>query len=849
MDGLFYFKPARQLRHLKKCHNFMKYFFCTLLSLFLGLHYASAQHIEGRVIDEQGKGLPFVNITINDEKRGTSGGLDGNFAFKNEDGDIKSLQFSYIGFETLNLSGESLLKDNLVVVLIEKSTALDEVVVVPGINPAHRLIKNAVALKDLNNPEKLESFSYYSYSKFWITFNVDSIDPKIDTVKLSDRIDSLAIGQEDSIVKIDSSNFEMHQFFTTKHLFFMETLTERLVKKPRDNEKVLAQRTSGFKSPMFALIVTQLQSFSFYGDFIGIGDEKYLNPLSKGSTSRYLFLMEDSLFTETGDTIFTVSFRPRLNRGFKGLKGAMSLHSGDWAIVNVRAIPSEDESSPISIRQEYKSFGEHRWFPVSFEADISLTGVQINGMAPQAILRRKITNINLSPNLNSKDISLAEISIDDESSEFADSLLMQFRGDNLDSLETNTYTFIDSVSKEEDIERRLQLLITLSRGYIPYKWINIDINKIINYNEAEGFRLGLGLETNNKLSPFFRIRAAGAYGFKDKLWKQNYELELDLNKQRNLKTWVGFQDEIFETSALNIPYLKNSSVIENSYRRLYISQWDYVRRAYYGLSSNIIPGLNYSLIANYERRESLGAYQYRANENSVLENTFEYAELRSTLRFAPKEKIAETPFGQVRLEGGYPIFWLSYNQGFSGVLNSEHDYSILQFRAVYKKMTLRFGESSFKIQAAKSWQDLPAAKLFTGSSNAASGKTFFERFTAADRSSFETMAFNEFLNDEYLELLWRQDFKSLLFKRKKFAPHIELVNRVAIGNLRSPQQHLNTSIKSLSNPYFESGIELNRLFTSSFAGIGLGFYYRYGAQTLPEPIDNLAIKFTSKFVF
>jgi len=827
----------------------MKYFFCTLICLFTGLQIVTAQQIKGRVVDEQGKGLPFVNITINDEKRGTSGDLDGNFQFNNEGGDIKSLQFSYIAFETQNLSGESLKKEKLTIVLIEKSTALDEVTVVPGLNPAHRLIKNAVANKDLNDPEKLESFSYYSYSKFWITVNIDSLDPSIDTVKLSDRIDSLATGQEDSIVKIDSSSFEMHKFFSGKHLFFMETLTERLVKKPRDNEKVLAQRTSGFKSPMFALIVTQLQSFSFYGDFIGIGDEKYLNPLSKGSTSRYIFIIEDSLFTETGDTIFTVSFRPRLNRGFKGLKGALSLHSGDWAIVNVRAVPSEDENSPISIRQEYQSFGQHKWFPVSFEADIALTNFVINGLSPKAILRRKITNINLAPALNSKDISLAEISIDDESSEFADSLLNQFRGDNLDSLERNTYSFIDSVSKAEDIERKLQILITLSRGYIPYKWVNFDINKLINYNVAEGWRLGLAVETNDELSSFFRIRAAGAYGFKDKLWKQNYELEFDLDQASSLKTWVGFQDEIFETSALSIPYLKGNSILDNSYRRLYINQWDYVRRSYYGISQNLIPGLNYSVIANYERRESLGNFQYLANENALPQNSAEYAELRTTLRYAPQEKIAETPFGQLTLEGGYPIFWMSYNRGLAGIANSQFNYDILQFKAEYKRMSLRFGESSFKIEAAKSWQDIPAAKLFTGSSNGFPGEIFNQRSSTADRSSFETMAFNEFLNDEYFELMWRQDFKSLLFKRKNFAPHIEVVNRMAIGNLRSPANHLGMSTKTLSQPYFESGIELNRLLTTTFSGLGIGFYYRYGAQTLPKPIDNLAIKLTSKFVF
>ncbi len=827
----------------------MKYYFYTLICLFAVFNNLSAQSIKGQVVDEQGKGLPFVNITINDERRGTSGDLDGNFAFTNEKGDITSLQFSYIGFETQTLSGESLKKQPLIVILKEQSTALAEVTVVPGLNPAHRLIKNAVANKDRNDPENLESFSYYSYSKFWITFNVDSLDPKIDTIKLSDRIDSLAADQKDTILRVDSSNFQMKQFFSSKHLFFMETLTERKVKKPRDNEKVLAQRTSGFKSPMFALIVTQLQSFSFYGDFIGIGDEKYLNPISKGSTSRYLFLMEDSLFTQSGDTIFTISFRPRLNKGFKGLKGAISLHSGDWAIANVRAVPAESENTPISIRQEYQSFGEHKWFPISFEADIALSTVQVNGLAPKAILRRKITNINLAPQLDRKDISLAEISIDEESSEFADSLLLAFRGDNLDSLENNTYVFIDSVSEAEDIERNLNILLTLSRGYIPYKWINFDINKFINYNDAEGFRLGLGIATNDKLSPHFRLKAAGAYGFKDQLWKQQYEAEFDLHKASGLKTWFGFQDEIFETSALTIPSITKPSIVENNFRRLYINQWDYVRRAYYGLSQNVIPGLNLKLEANYERRETLGNYQFLENANAQAQNITDYAELRATMRYAPKEKIAETPFGQLTLESGYPIFWLSYNRGFADIFDSEYNYDILQFRAEYKRMSLRFGESSFKVEAAKTWQDLPAAKLFTGSSNGFPGQLFKDRFLAADRNSFETMAFNEFLNDEYLEIMWRQDFKSLLFKRKNFAPHIEIVNRMAIGNLRAPEKHQNIGSKTLSQPYFESGLELNRLYTSLFSGIGLGFYYRYGAQSLEEPIDNLAIKMTLKFVF
>ena len=46
---------------------------------------------------------------------------------------------------------------------------LAEVTVLPGVNPAHRIINLVIDNADRNNPEKMRSFSYVSYNKMYFT--------------------------------------------------------------------------------------------------------------------------------------------------------------------------------------------------------------------------------------------------------------------------------------------------------------------------------------------------------------------------------------------------------------------------------------------------------------------------------------------------------------------------------------------------------------------------------------------------------------------------------------------------------------------------------------------------------
>ena len=110
------------------------------------------------------------------------------------------------------------------------------------------------------------------------------------------------------------------------------------------------------------------------------------------------------------------------------------------------------------------------------------------------------------------------------------------------------------------------------------------------------------------------------------------------------------------------------------------------------------------------------------------------------------------------------------------------------------------------------------------------------------------MRMNEFLSGRFVNIFWRQDFGSLLFKSKKFKPKLLLLTNYGIGSLNNPEEQQGIMFKTMEKGYWESGILINNIIKSSnIIGIGFGTFYRYGAYTLPNTKDNFAYKLSITF--
>ncbi len=131
-------------------------FFC----FFTQLSSSQIVQITGNVIDDNtGKSLAFVNISFNDSGKGTTSNIDGSFQISSSF-QIYRLLFSYVGYKPVTLdilpNGK---RTRLLIRLIPRSYSIREVEIVPGINPAHRIIDLVNQNRKYNDPEKIRSFS------------------------------------------------------------------------------------------------------------------------------------------------------------------------------------------------------------------------------------------------------------------------------------------------------------------------------------------------------------------------------------------------------------------------------------------------------------------------------------------------------------------------------------------------------------------------------------------------------------------------------------------------------------------------------------------------------------------
>ena len=325
-------------------------FFISLVFLSTGLQ---AQNISGNVIDSKTReALPFVNIIYGNSNLGTTTNIDGEFSISGSL-QIDELQLSYLGYfsKTVKISDNNPNKE-IVIKLDPKFYNLEEVIVHPGENPAERIINKVVENRNLNNPEKMQSFSCKTYNKMIFTLGRDTSNVKDSSKHQKSRLER---------------NLESY------HLLLIETINEKQFIQPDNyNEKIVASKVSGFNDPIFSLIASQVQEFSFYNEYFELLDKFYVNPISKGSIKRYLFLLEDTLYNEQKDSIFIISFRPRKGKSFDGLKGFLHINTNRYAIQSVVAEPLEEEQGMrVEIQQNYEFVEGKQWFPKELITNIS----------------------------------------------------------------------------------------------------------------------------------------------------------------------------------------------------------------------------------------------------------------------------------------------------------------------------------------------------------------------------------------------------------------------------------------------------------------------------------------------
>lgn len=808
-----------------------------LVSLIITSSFAlSSQNykISGRITDEVTKeALAFVNIVANDGRIGVTSSIEGFFTIQSNV-PIDSLRFSYVGYKPKTILQHDL-DSKINVQLTRQNIDLKEVVILPTENPAHRIIEKTIANRDLNNPFKNSSFSYVSYNKMIFTSDVVT-----DT-------NAIRISADTALAdSINRSLREAYRFFTNQHLFMMESVNKRIFKAPSSNyEQVIASKVSGFKDPFFTLLITQIQGISFYDDLFIILDKKYVNPISKGSPSRYFFLMQDTLYPNTKDTVFIVSYRPRRNSNFDGLEGLLYINTNGYAIQNVTAYPAREEGGiAINIQQQYEHIDEKKWFPVQLNTELYFKNMKINNNF-NVIAKgwTYLKDIELDKDLRRRDFGKTEIDLDVISEKNSEVILEKFRPQALSDQEIKTYHVIDSIGKAENLERTVNIMKTLSTGYFPYSIFDISINHLFWYTSYQGFRFGAGIRTNRKFLKNISLGAYYGYGLKNQYSSYGFNTEIFLARNHDLKLDLDYSFDILENGRQKVYFVNPSFMSSDAFRKLYVTRYNHVTSESISISGKPTKYINLKL--GFERSTIFNGFNYQLFENNDIfskKNPVVISVAKMAIRYAPNEKIINNDGFKFLVSNDFPILIIQYTHAFDNFLSSNYQYNRIDFHFTKSYTTKYYGKSSMLLKAGFVDRDLPMWGLYVFTSNNNKDYLFAS-------NSFSTMPFNKYYSSSSIELFLEHNFGKLLFRKDKFEPELVLHQNIAFGWTSNKQYFVNQNIISPEKGYFESGISINNIVNLKFYSLGIGAFYHYGPYSSSDFYSNIALKWGISFPF
>ncbi len=803
--------------------------------------------IKGKVFDKElNEPLVFVTVAIEGANKGAVTNIDGEFNLEIPTADAV-IQFRYVGFKPLSIAASALQKSATVYLDPEVKT-LREVTVLAGENPAHPIIRQLVANKPLLNPAQQDAYTFDAYNKFIVGTD---IIPKMD--------------------ETDSTQQEMKRLLEQNYIFMMESVTARTYRKNKPvQDKVLANRVSGFKAPQFTTLASSFQELGFYNDFITILDINFLNPISKNSFDNYYFDLVDSIRDDSGRKLYIINFEPRKNT-FNGLAGTLHVDATDFALssviaetrgfstmyqnflVGTSAYAAKAGNSynletymaiNFRIQQHYKRFAPVKWFPDQLKVDFFF-GEFAKKNAPSIPLmgigKSYLKNINLNPDLADVAFSRTILTYDPKANERDSSFWNEYRAEAPAIKEVNTYQKIDSIFEANKVERLLNISSGLFEKKIPLGQIDINLNRAFDINGYEGFRAGLGLSTSEKLSETFELGGYWAYGFRDKADKYGGYLNVNLIGEKRLSAFARYSQDVNQFGQVSFYQYQQLPLESENFYRYFVDQMNTVELREAGFKWYWLRYLDSEL--SYRQRQVTVNNEYGyllAPDDINSANQFNFSELKLSLGFNHKVHYIHTFNKLIRTARSDFYAGANFYRGFRQIGEGLFDYNKVEAMLQKRFKTRSFGQPTFTLIGG--WVDgsLPATELF-----AIRGSDVGDGVDVSN--SFRTMGLDEFMADRFVSLFYQHKLIQFIISQKVSKPQVYLTGAWGYGEFANENRHLQPYFSGLNDHYYEAGLLLRRLLIWRTTAFGAGVYTRLGDYAFNKHSDNIFIKFDISF--
>lgn len=687
--------------------------------------------------------------------------------------------------------------------------------------------------------KKLQNFTYSFYEKSIISAHPDSVAGKIDTLFKNKKQHSYTI---------DSSGYKFKNLITKQHLYLLEKVSHVSVKNNTKKETILGLKMAGLKQPIYELMGQEFIPFDWSKAHLKFLTFTIKNPLFISENKSYLLTI-DPVVTSNFKLNFS-SIKQQKNNSVSGYfildKENYGIQKAVFIIKGIVTIQSStnyywDKKQKIWLPETQKlevTKGSNKYNisilgeTIRFENTKSGTHEKYDYTQDLFFnLSRKYLDYDFSGSSNKQRYA---IQITKNAVLNNTSFLRFFETDTTDIRVSNTYTSLDSLVTNERIEQKIYFGKKLINGQIPVGLIDIRARELLKFNNQEGFRVGLGLATNEKLFQSFKLFGYAAYGTKDGVFKSQIGGAIRLSK--NTESWLtsSFTDDLAEFADLT--FLADSKKYKIYDPRPFNISTFYNYQNYTILyETKAIPKIETMLSLTKSRVNPLFDYTFIANAKPY--RFYNLTLFNASFEWSPNSKFLQSPQQIIEVEKNYPKITVQFTKSIPSVLENELNFTKIDLRIQQETKFISGQKTTFLWQGGMSFGHTPLSHLYSIAPNNLDKIRLLQRITFASKTAFETMYFNEFFSDKYTFFQLKHYFNKLILT-KNCKPVFVVGSKVAFGALANPEMHQGIVFKTMEKGFFESGLELQNI----FKGFGLSAYYRYGPYQLPRFEDNLALK-------
>jgi len=687
--------------------------FKTTLLFFTIFSFSQAQ-ITGNITDQNNNPLPFVNIYIQDSYNGTTSNDDGIYELSIGKTGTYTIIFQYLGFKTLKKKVNiTELPFQLNAVLVEDALALEEVKISTKDNPAHRIIRAAIAEKD-KNYRKTADFTADFYSRG--IYRIKDAPEKILGFDLGDMGGGL-----------DSTRSGV--------LYLSETISNITKSEKEFKEKILASKVSGDDNG-FSFNQASEVNFNLYTNLVELG-ENIVSPIANYAFNYYKYTLVNSYY-EGEFLINKIKVEPKkpTDNAFNGfiyiVENSWEIFAADLS-VNGKQI-QQPIVKKLTLKQNYSYSAKDKMWPLfsqSIDFVFGMFGINVDGRFTGVY-----SNYNFQPNFTKATFTNEILSFEDNSNKKDSLFWKNSRPMPLTKEERNDYKLKDSIKV---IRQSKKFLDSVDRKRNKFKIMNV----LTGYNYSNtyqnwGLNIGSpvfnamfntvqGWHTNMDISFYrsykdenrsFSIRSKIDYGLSDEQLRLSGGFTYRFNGKSNpyLTLNGGRKIEQFNRAEPISPLVNavSSLFFEDNYAKYY-------DRTFASISGGkeIFNGLRMNTSLSYENRKPLfnnadwvilnkDNEQYSSNNplepdnytSAPFEKHIIYKfSLGANIKFG--QKYISRPDRKINIyETKYPTLNLGYTKGF-GASDSKYNYDLLQARL---NQSLKFGNKgtfSYNIKAGK----------------------------------------------------------------------------------------------------------------------------------------------------